>query len=155
MSTQSEQPTSGDPFNLNRFVEAQASTYVRALGEVRRGRKESHWMWFIFPQIDGLGHSSTARRYAIKSADEAKAYLEHSVLGPRLRECSQALLSYRGKSAADIFGFPDDLKLRSSMTLFATVSEPDSVFSRVLAQYFEGKPDPRTLDLLGGQFSQA
>ncbi len=105
-------------------------------------------MWFIFPQIEGLGYSSTARFYAIKSKDEAKAYLDHPMLGKRLLECSEALLNIKGKSASDIFGYPDDLKLRSSMTLFASVSEPHSVFSQVLQQYFEGQPDQRTLDLL-------
>jgi len=105
-------------------------------------------MWFIFPQIDGLGSSSAAKLYGIKSADEAKAYLSHPVLGPRLSECSAVLLRHQGVSASDIFGYPDDLKLRSSMTLFASVSEPDSVFSRVLKQYFEGQPDTRTLEIL-------
>ena len=137
-----------DPFNLNRFVEAQSDVFQRALTELKRGEKRSHWMWFIFPQIDGLGYSSTAKFYAIKSKDETKAYLNHSLLGPRLIECSKVLLQHQGLSASDIFGFPDDLKLRSSMTLFATVSEPDSVFSRVLGQYFEGQPDDRTRELL-------
>jgi len=105
-------------------------------------------MWFIFPQIDGLGSSSTARFYSIKSLDEAKAYLKHAVLGPRLLECSSAVLDAAGKSPSEIFGFPDDLKLRSSMTLFAQVSQPDSVFSQVLAQHFGGESDQRTLDLL-------
>ncbi len=142
------QPATGDQFNLNRFVEAQSGVYERALAELKRGEKRSHWMWFIFPQIDGLGRSSTARFYAIKSADEAKAYLNHPELGPRLIECSKVLLQSQGLSASDIFGFPDDLKLRSSMTLFASVAEPASVFARVLGQYFEGQPDPRTLELL-------
>jgi uncharacterized protein (DUF1810 family) len=137
-----------DRFDLNRFVEAQSDVFERALTELKRGEKRSHWMWFIFPQIDGLGYSSTAKFYAIKSKDETKAYLNHSLLGPRLIECSKVLLQHQGLSASDIFGFPDDLKLRSSMTLFATVSEPDSVFSRVLGQYFEGQPDDRTLELL-------
>ena len=137
-----------DPFNLNRFVEAQSDVFQRALTELKRGEKRSHWMWFIFPQIAGLGYSSTANFYAIKSKDETKAYLNHLLLGPRLIECSKVLLQHQGLSASDIFGFPDDLKLRSSMTLFATVSEPDSVFSRVLGQYFEGQPDDRTLELL-------
>jgi uncharacterized protein (DUF1810 family) len=137
-----------DPFNLNRFVEAQSDVFQRALTELKRGEKRSHWMWFIFPQIAGLGYSSTAKFYAIKSKDETKAYLSHLLLGRRLIECSKALLQHQGLSASDIFGFPDDLKLRSSMTLFATVSEPDSVFSRVLGQYFEGQPDDRTLELL-------
>jgi len=119
-----------DRFDLNRFVEAQEEIYPRALAEIKLSRKRSHWMWFIFPQIDGLGHSSTARLYAIKSKEEAKAYLDHPVLGKRLIECSEALLKIKGKSAEEIFGYPDDLKLRSSMTLFASVSEPDPIFSR-------------------------
>jgi uncharacterized protein (DUF1810 family) len=137
-----------DLFALNRFIEAQAGVYQRALAEIKRGDKRSHWMWFIFPQLDGLGRSSTARFYAIKSVDEAVAYLKHPVLGLRLIECSAALLQLQGLSASDIFGFPDDLKLRSCMTLFGSVSEPDSVFARVLAQYFQGAPDHRTLELL-------
>ncbi len=137
-----------DQFDLNRFVQAQEEIYPRALAEIKRGQKRSHWMWFIFPQIDGLGYSSTAKFYAIKSSDEAKAYLNHPLLGKRLVECAELLLKIMGKSAADIFGYPDDLKLRSSMTLFARVSPADSVFSRVLEQYFGGEPDQRTLELL-------
>jgi uncharacterized protein (DUF1810 family) len=137
-----------DRFELNRFVQAQEKVYPRALTEIKRGRKRSHWMWFIFPQIDGLGHSSTARFYAIKSEDEAKAYLDHPLLGTRLIECGEALLKIQGASAAEIFGYPDDLKLRSSMTLFASVAEPNSVFSRVLERYYQGQPDPQTLELL-------
>ena len=137
-----------DRFGLERFVQAQAEVYPRALAELKLGRKRSHWMWFIFPQIDGLGHSSTAKFYAIKSQDEARAYLDHPVLGKRLRECAEALLKIEGKSAAEIFGYPDDLKLRSSMTLFASASAADSVFTRVLDQYFEGEPDQMTLELL-------
>ena len=137
-----------DPYDLTRFTRAQDKVYADVLAELRGGQKLTHWMWFIFPQIDGLGYSSTAKFYAIKSKDETKAYLNHSLLGPRLIECSKVLLQHQGLSASDIFGFPDDLKLRSSMTLFATVSEPDSVFSRVLGQYFEGQPDDRTLELL-------
>ncbi|HLH52425.1 MAG TPA: DUF1810 domain-containing protein [Verrucomicrobiae bacterium] len=137
-----------DRFDLNRFIQAQEEVYPRALAELKLGRKRSHWMWFIFPQLDGLGHSSTARFYAIKSKAEAKAYLDHSLLGKRLMECAEALLKIQGKSAAEIFGYPDDLKLRSSMTLFASVSRGDSVFSRVLDQYFEGEPDQKTLELL-------
>jgi len=148
MDNQTQRHAQPDPFDLNRFVEAQSDVFQRALTELKRGEKRSHWMWFIFPQIDGLGYSSTAKFYAIKSKDETKAYLNHSLLGPRLIECSKVLLQHQGLSASDIFGFPDDLKLRSSMTLFATVSEPDSVFSRVLGQYFEGQPDDRTLELL-------
>jgi uncharacterized protein (DUF1810 family) len=137
-----------DPFNFNRFVDAQAGIYERVLAELHQGQKQSHWMWFIFPQIDGLGRSSTARFYAIKNAQEAKAYLAHPVLGPRLIECCQALLQSTGRSASEIFGCPDDLNLCSSMTLFASVSEPDSVFARVLAWHFAGEPDRRTFELL-------
>ena len=151
MDNQTQQHAQPDPFDLNRFVEAQAGVYEQALAELKRSQKRSHWMWFIFPQIDGLGRSSTAQFYAIKSPDEAKAYLNHPVLGPRLIECSRVLLQSQGFSASDIFGFPDDLKLRSSMTLFASVSEPDSVFVRVLGQYFEGQPDAQTLELLKQQ----
>ncbi len=142
-----------DRFGLNRFVQAQEEVYPRALAELKLGRKRSHWMWFVFPQIDGLGYSSTAKFYAIKSKDEAKAYLDHALLGKRLRECAEALLKIEGKSAAEIFGYPDDLKLRSSLTLFASVSPAVSVFSRVLAQYFGGEPDQRTLELLQQQAS--
>jgi uncharacterized protein (DUF1810 family) len=142
-----------DRFDLNRFVQAQEEVYPRALAELKLGRKRSHWMWFIFPQIDGLGYSSTARFYAIKSKDEAKAYLDHPLLGKRLMECAEALLKSEGKSAAEIFGHPDDLKLRSSVTLFASASAADSVFSRVLDHYFGGEPDRRTLELLQQQAS--
>jgi uncharacterized protein (DUF1810 family) len=137
-----------DCFDLNRFVQAQEEVYPRALGEIKRGQKRSHWMWFIFPQIDGLGYSSTAKFYAIKSKEEAKAYLNHPVLGPRLVSCCEALLQCSGSSASEIFGYPDDMKLCSSMTLFASVSESNSVFVRVLKRYYEGQPDPRTLELL-------
>jgi len=142
-----------DRFDLNRFVEAQEEVYPRALAELKLGRKRSHWMWFIFPQIDGLGYSSTAKFYAIKSKDEAKGYLDHPLLGKRLVECAEALLKIEGNSAAQIFGSPDALKLRSSMTLFASVSPADSVFSRALDQYFRGEPDQRTLELLHQQAS--
>jgi uncharacterized protein (DUF1810 family) len=137
------------PFDLSRFVEAQRGVYDQALAELQRGRKQSHWMWFIFPQIDGLGSSTTARHYAIKSAAETKAYLGHPLLGDRLVKCCEALLNIRDKSASEIFGFPDDLKLRSCATLFSIVAGEGSVFSRVLDKYFEGKPDQRTIELLG------
>ena len=137
-----------DTYDLERFIQAQERIYGNVLAELKSGQKRSHWMWFIFPQIDGLGSSSTARLYAIKSIQEANAYLNHPVLGPRLVGCAEALLQCRGKSAAEIFGYPDDLKLRSSMSLFASVSSPDAVFARVLDQYFGGEPDPRTLELL-------
>jgi uncharacterized protein (DUF1810 family) len=134
--------------DLERFVEAQAHAYAVALAEVRSGRKRTHWMWFVFPQIAGLGFSEMSRRYAIASLDEARAYLEHPVLGPRLWAIAQAALDVPGRSALEIFGSPDDRKLRSSATLFAQVSEPGSVFHRLLGQYFDGEPDERTVRLL-------
>ena len=133
--------------SLERFVEAQAGVYDTALAELRAGRKRSHWMWFVFPQIAGLGHSATAQRYAIAGLDEARAYLAHPVLGPRLAEAAQALLGVEGRSAAEIMGYPDDLKLRSSMTLFAEAADDPAVFDAVLRRYYDG-PDTRTLDLL-------
>ena len=136
------------PSNLNRFVQAQSWIYEWALAELKCGRKKSHWMWYIFPQIDGLGASPAAQSYAIKSAAEAKVYLNHRDLGPRLIECCKALLRLQGLSASEILGFPDDRKLRSSMTLFASVSGPNSVFAQVLGRFFGGKPDQRTLELL-------
>jgi len=139
----------GDPFDLNRFVQAQEGDYQRALVEIRSGRKHTHWMWYIFPQFAGLGFSAISRRYAIKSAVETEAYLSHPVLGPRLLECAEAVLGVEGKSAHEIFGSPDDLKLRSSATLFARASPPGSVFARLLEKYFQGEPDPLTLELLG------
>jgi uncharacterized protein (DUF1810 family) len=138
-----------DKHDLNRFVEAQRSTYERALAELRSGRKRSHWMWYIFPQLAGLGHSATSRRYAIANADEAKAYLEHRLLGHRLIECATAVVEIEGRSAYEIFGSPDELKLHSSATLFARASLPGSVFSRLLAKYFAGRQDEQTLRLLG------
>ena len=137
-----------DPYDLRRFVTAQADDYATALAEVRAGRKRSHWMWYVFPQLDELGSSPTAKQYAIKSAAEARAYLDHPTLGPRLVRCCVAALEVEGRSAREIFGSPDDLKLRSSATLFAAVSPPGSVFRRVLDRYFDGKPDGRTEQLL-------
>jgi uncharacterized protein (DUF1810 family) len=130
-------------------VDAQEGTYERALAEIASGHKQSHWMWFIFPQFDGLGWSATARRYAIRSVAEARAYLAHPVLGPRLVECAEALLPLPDLTANDVFGYPDDLKLRSSATLFAQVSSSDSVFHRIIDKYFDGKPDEATLRLIG------
>jgi uncharacterized protein (DUF1810 family) len=138
---------SPDPFDLKRFVRAQESDYKHALEEITAGRKRSHWMWYVFPQFAGLGLSSTSRHYAIGSLDEARAYLAHPILGPRLIECTEATLTVKGRSAHDIFGSPDDMKLRSSVTLFSLVSREDSVFHRVLEKYFEGKRDERTVDL--------
>jgi uncharacterized protein (DUF1810 family) len=138
-----------DPYDLNRFLEAQEDDYARALAEIRNGRKRSHWMWYIFPQFDGLGHSSMSKRYSIKSVAEAEAYLRHPTLGPRLVECCEAALSVEGRSAHEIFGSPDDFKLRSCATLFAQVSPPGSLFHRLLDKYFEGGRDDRTLRLIG------
>ena len=139
-----------DPYDLNRFVEAQRGDYATALEEITRGQKESHWMWYIFPQFEGLGFSPTSRRYAIKSVPEARAYLQHPVLGPRLIECAAAALRLDGRSALDVFGSPDDQKLRSSATLFAHVSPPGSVFEQLLGKFFQGVPDNRTLALVAG-----
>jgi uncharacterized protein (DUF1810 family) len=136
---------SRDPHDLDRFVRAQEPVHERALSEIRAGRKRTHWMWFVFPQLEGLGRSETARRYAIRSAAEAKAYLAHPVLGPRLREFCEALLQLRERSALDVFGSPDDLKLRSCATLFEAVSPEGSVFERVLAKYYGGERDAATL----------
>lgn len=130
-------------------MRAQERDYQRALSEIVSGRKRTHWMWYIFPQLDGLGSSETARRFAIQGADEAKAYLDHPILGPRLRECAEAVVAIEGRSASDIFGYPDDLKLKSSATLFAAVLPPGSVFDRLIAKYYAGIPDGKTLDLLG------
>jgi uncharacterized protein (DUF1810 family) len=137
-----------DPFDLARFVAAQEESFEVALGELRRGYKASHWMWYIFPQIAGLGSSPASVRYAINSLDEARAYLNHPVLGPRLLQCCRALLSVQGRSAEDIMGDPDDLKLRSSMTLFSLVAEDQAEFGEVLRKYFKGQRDRRTLKLL-------
>jgi uncharacterized protein (DUF1810 family) len=137
-----------DPFELSRFVLAQDQNNGQALLEIQSGQKESCWMWYIFPQVDGLGTSETSEYYAIKSKDEAAAYLEHKILGPRLRTHCAALLSLRGKTADEIFGYPDDLKLKSSMTLFAQVTPSPSIFTQVLEQYFDGDLDPLTLERL-------
>ena len=133
-----------DPFDLARFVRAQEADYDRALGELRAGSKRTHWMWHIFPQLAGLGRSAMAHRYAIGGLPEAQAYLRHGVLGPRLIECATAVCDLEGRSAHEIFGSPDDLKLRSCATLFAQISA-DRVFAQLLQQYFDGKGDPDTL----------
>ena len=135
-------------FDLEHFVSAQEPVYEQALEELRAGRKRSHWMWFIFPQLAGLGRSATAIHFAIVSRAEAQVYLDHPVLGARLRECTQAMLAVEGRSLSLILGFPDDLKFRSSMTLFAELAEPGSPFHSALAKYCDGKPDPKTLELL-------
>lgn len=137
-----------DPYELSRFVSAQAKTYDYALAELRAGRKRSHWMWFVFPQAAGLGHSSMAQRYAIGSLAEARAYLEHPVLGPRLREIA-AVVAGLPSGARDIFGSPDDLKLRSSMTLFRRAAPDDPLFQAVLDRHFDGSPDWLTEQILG------
>jgi uncharacterized protein (DUF1810 family) len=137
-----------DPFGLQRFVDAQEDDYDRALREIRNGRKQSHWMWYIFPQFAGLGMSPTSQLYAIGSLAEASAYLAHPVLGPRLVECADAALAHRDRGALEVFGSPDDMKLRSSATLFAAVSPAGSAFHRIVDQYFGGDPDERTLALI-------
>lgn len=136
-------------YDLERFVAAQNGLFERALAELQAGHKQSHWIWFIFPQIAGLGHSDMAQRYAIASLDEARAYLKHPVLGERLERCVQALLPWGNRSARQIMGTPDDMKLRSSMTLFALAEPGDSPFSQLLETFFNGEMDPRTLALLG------
>ncbi len=136
-----------DPFDLIRFTNAQESIYDRVLAELKSGRKRTHWMWYIFPQFDGLGQSTTSKHYAIKSIEEARQYLNHPILGTRLLECAEAVFAIEGRSISEIFGDPDDLKLKSSMTLFACVAEPRSVFVRILDKYFHGERDVRTLHL--------
>ncbi|MHB1673350.1 MAG: DUF1810 domain-containing protein [Acidobacteriaceae bacterium] len=137
-----------DPYNLRRFVEAQDAVYPQVCAELRGGRKTSHWIWFIFPQIRGLGASETAQYYAISSREEAKAYLEHPVLGSRLRECTALVGGIEGKSIEQIFGHPDNLKFRSSMTLFAYATEENQIFLAALKKYFGGEFDPQTLTRL-------
>lgn len=137
-----------DVFELQRFVDAQARNYDLALAELRAGRKDSHWMWYVFPQIAGLGVSAMAQTYAIGSLAEARAYLAHPVLGVRLLECVAAVVAVKGRSAREIFGGPDDMKLRSSLTLFARAAPGGTLFRRALDLYFDGEPDPRTLEIL-------
>ena|SRR5579863_2809745 len=137
-----------DKFDLGRFISAQEDDHAQALSELRNGRKRSHWMWYIFPQIDGLGSSATSRHFAIKSKEEAKAYLEHPLLGARLVECTETVFLIRERSAHDIFGYPDDLKFKSCMTLFEALPGADSIFARSLEKYFNGERDSRTLQLL-------
>ena len=139
-----------DPYDLARFIHAQERDYERALAEIRGGRKRSHWIWYIFPQFDGLALSAISRQYAIKSVAETEAYLRHPVLGPRLFEIAQAAVEVEGRSALEVFGSPDDMKLRSSATLFASVSAPGSVFEQLLDRYFDGERDGRTVRLLQG-----
>ena len=149
MTTSDDAPGADDPHDLGRFVRAQEDVYEQALAEIRGGRKRTHWMWYIFPQIDGLAFSSTSKHYAIRSIDEARAYLDHPILGPRLLECSEAVVGVEGLSASDIFGSPDDQKLRSCATLFACVTPPGSVFDRLLGKYYRGGRDGKTLQILG------
>ena len=137
-----------DPFNLNRFIEAQRMSYTIALSELKRGRKESHWIWYIFPQVVGLGQSEMAKTYAIGSREEGLAYLNHDVLGPRLHECAGALMQHNGRGIREIMGSPDDLKLRSSLTLFAALSEPRSGFHQVIEVFYGGELDPFTVAFL-------
>jgi uncharacterized protein (DUF1810 family) len=137
-----------DRFQLQRFVEAQRPVYETVLSELRTGRKRSHWMWFIFPQISGLGHSATAQTFAVSSLAEAAAYLAHPTLGSRLRECSVLVASIEGRSVDEIFDYPDDLKFHSSMTLFAQAAPQEPIFAACLQKYFGGQPDPRTMALL-------
>ncbi|RYE20741.1 MAG: DUF1810 domain-containing protein [Sphingobacteriaceae bacterium] len=136
------------PQNLNRFLDAQKSSYQTALAEIKNGRKRSHWMWYIFPQIQGLGFSETSKSYAIKDASEAEAYLQHPILGARLIEISTVAAQLSANNATQVFGSPDDLKLKSSMTLFAALDQADPVFQSVLDKFFGGKKDNQTLQIL-------
>ena len=136
-----------DPFDLQRFLDAQAPIYARVVAELRRGQKQSHWMWFVFPQLAGLGHSAMAQRFAIASREEAVAYLGHGVLGFRLKECTALIMVVEGRTVREILGSPDDLKFQSSMTLFSAVSS-DPEFAAAIAKLYGGRPDQRTLDLL-------
>lgn len=138
---------SNNLFDLKRFVSAQEKVYDRVLAELKNGSKRSHWMWYVFPQLDGLAHSTTSKYYAIKSREEAIAYLNHAILGTRLIECTEAVLAVEGKTVSEIFGYPDNLKLQSSMTLFSNVTT-DPIFARVLDKYFQGDRDEKTLQIL-------
>ncbi len=146
--SQTSQLESNDHFDLTRFITAQEMVYSRVLFELRNGRKRTHWMWFIFPQIDGLGNSSTTKRYAIKSIEEAQEYLNHPLLGKRLKECAETVLAVEGRSISEIFGYPDDLKLKSSTTLFENVADSDPIYASMLNKYFNGERDIRMLNLL-------
>jgi uncharacterized protein (DUF1810 family) len=137
-----------DPFNLDRFVQAQAPVLAQVLRELAEGRKRTHWMWFVFPQLAGLGHSAMAQRYAIAGLEEARAYLHHPVLGPRLMACTELVNAIEGRSIHQIFGSPDDLKFCSSMTLFAHTGADQGVFQEALQKYFAGREDPSTVQLL-------
>ncbi|HYL74531.1 MAG TPA: DUF1810 domain-containing protein [Bryobacteraceae bacterium] len=137
-----------DPYHLQRFVDAQNPVFEEVCSELRAGRKESHWMWFVFPQLKGLGRSWMAEEFGISSLAEAEAYLQHAILGPRLRECTRLVNSVVGRSVEQIFGSVDSMKFRSSMTLFAQVVPGNEIFVSAIAKYFEGKADRRTLELL-------
>jgi uncharacterized protein (DUF1810 family) len=143
---------SNDPFDLNRFLLAQEKVYAEALAELKSGQKRTHWMWFVFPQVRGLGQSPISQQYAIRSLEEARQYLDHPVLGARLLECAQTVLLIEGRTVSEIFGFPDDLKLRSCMTLFASLAGPGSIFEGVLERYFHGERDALTLIILANEF---
>jgi uncharacterized protein (DUF1810 family) len=138
-----------DPFNLRRFVDAQSAVMGDVIDELAQGRKRSHWMWFVFPQLAALGQSPTAKRYGILSLAEARAYLEHPVLGERLRNCCRLLLQLEGRTAHEIFGSPDDLKLRSCLTLFMLADPTEPLYSQCLDKYYQGAMDPRTISLCG------
>jgi uncharacterized protein (DUF1810 family) len=148
MRPERRQPFGGDGYNLERFVMAQDAVYDQVRSELRAGAKRSHWMWFVFPQLEQLGQSPTAKHFGIASLDEAKAYWQHPVLGPRLAECTKLVVTVDGTSASQIFGYPDDLKFRSSMTLFEQAAPHELLFSGALQKYFPDGPDQRTLDLL-------
>ena len=137
-----------DKFNLNRFIKAQEETYSSAMDEIKSGSKYGHWMWFIFPQLEGLGSTEMTKKFSIKSLEEAKAYLKNAILGERLLESCEILLKLEDVSISDVMGFPDDLKLRSSMTLFESASSKNSIFSKVLDEYYESSRDNKTLGLL-------
>ena len=140
-----------DPYDLHRFVEAQEETFAQAASELEDGRKASHWMWFVFPQLRGLGRSPMATRFGIASLDEARAYLAHPLLGPRLRQCVRLALRIDGRSITEVFGSPDDMKFRSCMTLFDAAAPDETMFAEALRKYFGGTPDARTLELLRQQ----
>jgi len=154
MSDSSKSRSPDDPYGLSRFLQAQEGDYERARSEIMSGQKRTHWMWYVFPQLDGLASSLTSKHYSIKGVAEAKAYLDHPVLGPRLLELVEAVIRVEGRSVRDIFGSPDDLKLRSCATLFACVSPPDSVFDRLLSKYYRGERDRATLRLLGFELEE-
>ena len=137
-----------DQYNLGRFIEAQLATYEGAMLELTRGRKDSHWIWYIFPQIEGLGRSDTAKFYAIKSLEEGRAYLEHPILGPRLIKACEILLSLKDASMDEVMGYPNDLKLLSSMTLFEALSDSNSIFTKIIELYFDDERDEASLEII-------